>query len=324
MNSNELKISVVMPAYNAGKYIREAVNSVLTQTFSNFELIIINDGSTDNTQEIISSFTDSRITVINNEVNKGIASALNTGLLTAKTEYIARFDADDVCFPERLALQFDFLETHADYILTGADAEYMSESGEHLFHFKCIGHTNEQITKKINVYCPFIHSSVMYRKDAVLKAGGYSLYAHNFEDYFLWVRLQKYGKFYNLGQPLIKVRFNPYSSTIDEKIRGRLFRKMKREIIHRGVITKEEGEILYNIVKSQNIKKIKESAYYSLCGKKYLVNNHQPKKARASLSRAIRIHPLRLANYGLYLLSYLPASFISRLHKMLLPKFTNT
>jgi len=164
----------------------------------------------------------------------------------------------------------------------------------------------------------------MYRKDAVLKAGGYSLYAHNFEDYFLWVRLHKYGKFNNLRQPLIKVRFNPYSSTIDEKIRGRRFRKLKREIILRGVITKEEGDVLYNIIKSQDIKKIKESAYYSLCGKKYLVNNHQPKKARASLSKAIRIHPLRLDNYGLYMLSYFPASFINRVHKMLLPKFTNT
>jgi len=324
MNNSEVKISVVMPAYNAGKYIREAVNSVLNQTFSGFELIIINDGSTDNTQEVISSFTDPRIILINHEVNKGIASALNTGLLHAKSEYIARFDADDLCFPERLAIQFDFLQTHPDYILTGGDAEYISENGEHLFHFKCIGHTNEQISKKINNYCPFIHSAVMYRKDAVLRAGGYSLYAHNFEDYFLWVRLHRYGKFYNLRQQLIKVRFNPYSSTIDEKIRGRRFRKLKREIILRGVITKQEGDILYTIIKSQDVKKIKESAYYSLCGKKYLVNNHQPKKARASLSKAIRIHPLRLDNYGLYMLSYFPAPFISRVHKMLLPKFTNT
>jgi glycosyltransferase involved in cell wall biosynthesis len=324
MNNSELKISVVMPAYNAGKYIREAINSVLAQTFSDFELLIINDGSTDNTLEVIASFSDPRIILINQEVNKGIAAALNTGLLHAKTEYIARFDADDVCFPERLAIQFDFLETHPDYILTGSDAEYVSESGEHLFHFKCISHTNDHILKKINNYCPFIHSSVMYRKDAVLRAGGYSLYAHNFEDYFLWVRLHKYGRFYNLQKPLIKVRFNPYSSTIDEKIRGRHFRKLKREIILRGVITKQEGDTLYNIIKSQDTKKIKESSYYSLCGKKYLVNNHQPKKARASLLKAIRIYPLRIDNYGLYLLSYFPASFISRVHKMLLPKFANT
>ena len=324
MNNHEVKISVVMPAYNAEKYIREAVNSVLQQTYTNFELLIINDGSTDNTREVISSFTDPRIIVIDHEVNKGIASALNTGLLNARAEYIARFDADDVCFPERLLVQFNFLETHPDYILTGGDAEYISDGGEHLFHFKCIGHTNEQIIKKILRYCPFVHSCVMYRKDVVLKAGGYSLYAHNFEDYFLWVRLHTYGKFHNLPQPLIKVRFNPTSTTIDEKRRGRLFRKMKRDIIHRGVITKEEGDILYSIIKKQDVQKIKESAYYSLCGKKYLVNNHQPAKARASLSKAIRIHPLRLDNYALYFLSYFPASFIHRLHKMLLPKFTNT
>ena len=311
-----------MPAFNAAKYIREAVNSVLQQTFTNFELIIINDGSTDNTLEVISSFSDARIVIINLMGNKGIAAALNIGLLTAKSDYIARFDADDVCFPERLALQFDFLESHAEYILTGGDAEYISESGEHLFDFICIGHTDEQIAKKINIYCPFIHSAVMYRKGPVLEAGGYSLDAHNFEDYFLWVRLYKYGKFCNLSQRLIKVRFNPFSSTIDERRRGRVFRKMKSEIILRQFITKEEGDTMLNIIKSQDVQKIKESAYYSLCGKKYLVNNHQPKKARASLSKAIRIQPLRLDNYALYLLSYVPARLVAFLHKTVVPKFT--
>jgi len=309
-----------MPAYNAGKYIGEAISSVLEQSYPDFELLIVNDGSSDNTPEVISSFDDPRIRVINKEINKGIASALNTGLLVSKARYIARFDSDDVCFPDRLATQLNFLETHPDHILTGGDAEYISESGEHLFHFKCFSQTNNQIFKNMYLHCPFIHSSVMYRKDAVLIAGGYSLYAHNFEDYFLWVRLHKYGKFHNLSQPLIKVRFNQSSTTIDEKRRGRIFRKMKRDIIHRGVITKEEGEILHNIIKSQDVQKIKESAYYSLCGKKYLINNHQPVKARASLSKAIRIHPLRLDNYALYLLSYFPVSFITQLHKMLLQK----
>ena len=127
-------------------------------------------------------------------------------------------------------------------MLAGSDAEYISAGGEHLFYFTCIGYTNEEITQKIYFQCPFIHSSVMYRKDAVIKAGGYSLYAHNFEDYFLWIQLKKYGKFCNLPQQLIKVRFNPSSITIDEKWRGRLFRKMKRDIIRRGHITKEEGD----------------------------------------------------------------------------------
>ncbi len=324
MNRKQVKISVVMPAFNAGKYIEEAVSSVLRQTFTDFELLIINDGSSDTTKQIISSFTDPRIVIINHGVNKGIAAALNTGLSHAKAEYIARFDADDICFPERLARQLDFLETHSDYILTGGDAEYISENGEHLFDFTCIGHTNEQIAKKINHQCPFIHSTVMYRKETVLKAGGYSKYAHNFEDYFLWVRLHKYGKFANLPEPLIKVRINPDSATIDEKRRGRLFRKMKRDIILRQTITIKEGRILQAIIQSQAVKKIKESSYHSLCAKKYLVNNHQPVKARASLARAIQIHPFRLDNYALYLLSYFPASFINRVHKMVLLKYKNT
>lgn len=320
MNGFIPKVTVLMPAYNAEKYIAEAIGSILRQSFTDFELLIINDGSTDNTARVIESFTDSRITIFN-QPNCGIAAALNTGLSKAKAPYIARFDADDICLPERLQQQFDFLNTRQEYVLTGSDAEYISAGGEHLFYFTCIGHTNEQITQKIYFNCPFIHSSVMYRKDAVIKAGGYSLYAHNFEDYFLWVQLKKYGKFYNLPQQLIKVRFNPSSSTIDEKWRGPLFRKMKRDIIRRGIITKEEGEELLTIIKSQDIQKIKESAYYALCGKKFLIDNHQPKKARPLISKAISIHPYRLDNYALYMLSYFPGTFIGWLHKSVLPKF---
>jgi glycosyltransferase involved in cell wall biosynthesis len=322
MKDYPAKVTVLMPAYNAEDYIAEAIDSILKQSFTDFELIIINDGSTDNTEQIIQSFTDSRINVVS-QAHLGIASALNTGLSKAKAKYIARFDADDICFPERLRQQFIFLTTHPEYVIAGSDAEYISAGGEHLFYFTCIGHTNEQITQKIYFHCPFIHSSVMYRKDAVIKAGGYSFYAHNFEDYFLWVQLKKYGKFCNLPQQLIKVRFNPSSATIDEKWRGRLFRKMKRDIIKRGTITKEEGDELLIIIKSQDIQKIKEAAYYALCGKKFLIDNHQPKKARPLLSKAIGIHPYRWDNYALYMLSYFPGPFIGWLHKLVLPKSNN-
>ena len=102
------RVTVLMPAYNAGSYIAEAIRSVLAQSFTDFELLIVNDGSTDNTGRIIRSFTDSRITVID-QANQGIAAALNTGLSKAKAPYIARFDADDICLPGRLQNQFDFL-----------------------------------------------------------------------------------------------------------------------------------------------------------------------------------------------------------------------
>lgn len=316
-------VTVLMPVYNCENYIAEAIRSVLNQVYTDFEFLIVNDGSTDTTAKIISSFKDERIRVIDLGSNKGIAVALNAGLLQAKGKYIARFDADDVCFPRRLSIQFGFLVAHEDYVVAGSNAEYINQRGEHLFHFKCLAYSDVELKKNIRKQCPFIHSSVMYKKEAVLQAGGYSLLAHNFEDYLLWIRLKAFGKFYNINHSLIRVRFNPQSVTIDERHRGKAFRKLKRSIIERGDITKEEGQFLSGLIKRQNVQKIKESSYYSLCGKKYLLNNHQPVKARASFLKAIKIHPVRLENYALFFLSFLPASFIQILHKDLLPKFQN-
>jgi len=309
------KLTVLMPAYNAADFIREAIDSVLNQTFLDFELLIINDGSTDQTKEIIESYSDNRICLVSQE-NKGIAKALNIGLQLAKGELIARFDADDICLPGRLEKQFSFMEANPDCIVTGCEAEYITENGQHLFHFKCPAYTNEEIIKIIYHTCPFIHSSVMYRKEAILKAGGYPADAHNFEDHLLWIQIRKYGSYCNLAFPLLKVRLNPASATMDEKWRGSSFRKLKQKILHRGTVTHKEGEELLLILKKQDDEKIKRGSYYALCGKKFLLNNHEPRKARQQLAKAIQIFPLRFDNYVLYFLSWFPGSFLKWLHKM--------
>lgn len=309
-----------MPAFNAAKYIAEAIRSLLEQTFTDFELLIVDDGSTDDTVFTINQFSDSRIRVLK-QSKQGIGIALNKGLQEAKGNYVARFDADDICFPERLQKQVSFLDENIDYILTGCDAEYIDEKGEHLFNFHCSGHTHEEIMHQLYVHCPFIHSGVMYRKEAVMKAGGYSPDAHNFEDYLLWVQLTKYGWYCNLPEQLIKVRFNPNSATIDEKWRGRHFRNLKKNIIRRGYVTKEEGRELQAIIKRQDAQKIKKGAYYALCGKKFLVNNYQPKKARTHLAKAISSYPFRFDNYALYMLSYFPRPLITWLHRKKRIKF---
>jgi glycosyltransferase involved in cell wall biosynthesis len=314
MQTDRPQITVLMPAYNAGKYIREAITSVLQQSFRDFELLVVNDGSTDDTLSIALSFHDARVVVINKE-HAGIASALNTGLKLASAPYIARFDADDVCLPNRLETQLDFLHDHPGYVLVGSDAEYILENGDFLFNFKCIAHSDEEIKNKLYVYCPFIHSSVMYRRDEVIKAGGYNIHAHNFEDYLLWTNLAKIGKMQNLRETLIKVRLNAASATIDEKWRGERFRQLKRQATTRGAITEEEGNELFEIIRRQDIHKIKQGAYHALCGKKFLANNYQPKKARSHVRKAITIKPLRFDNYLLYALSYFPAPIIAWLHK---------
>jgi hypothetical protein len=155
----------------------------------------------------------------------------------------------------------------------------------------------------------------MYRKEAVMKAGAYSEDAHNFEDYLLWTQLAKLGKYYNLPEQLTRIRFNADSATIDEKWRGRRFRKLKKEIIHKGNITKEEGDKLLAIIKKQDLQRIKKGAYCALCGKKFLVDNHQPGKARTYFAKAIRHYPFKMDNYALYMLTYFPKGIISWLHK---------
>ncbi len=312
--TDTIDITVLMPAYNAGNYIGEAIRSVLDQSYRDFELLVINDGSTDNTGEVVRSFNDSRIVLLNTE-HGGVSKALNTGLAEARGRYIARFDADDICLPGRLEKQFLFLEQHPDHVLTGSDAVYITENGEHLFNFACAGYHDTEIRNNLYTFCPVIHSAVMYRKAAVTLAGGYSLHAHNFEDYLLWVNIAAVGKLHNIPEPLIKVRFNPSSVTIDEKWRGERFRKLKRKIITSGSITQLEGEEILSIINMQNTLSIKTGAYHALCGKKLLTDNYRPAYARRHFVKAIHQSPSRWDNYALYAVSFFPKPFINWLHR---------
>jgi glycosyltransferase involved in cell wall biosynthesis len=320
MDLNNPKVTVLMPAYNAGKYIVEAIASVLEQSFTNFELLIINDGSTDNTEKIIRSFKDPRIVLISQE-NKGVSAALNLGLSHARANYIARFDADDICLPNRLKVQYDFITAYPEYTIIGSAVEYMDADGHYIFTHHPEGHLNEEIQQLKYTICPFIHSSVFYKKDAVVNNGGYNEHAYTYEDHFLWVNILKNEKACNLSQALIKVRLNPESITIDERWRTRKFRSIKYSTLKNKNITEAEGNELYQIGGKQYSPKIKQGAYYALCGKKFLLNNYQPEKARLNMIRAISLHPLRLDNYLIYTVSYLPERFITWLHNISTGKF---
>ncbi|MBA3828781.1 MAG: glycosyltransferase [Taibaiella sp.] len=307
-------VTVLMPAYNAEQYIREAIDSVLAQTFTDFEFLIINDGSTDATAAIINSYTDSRIRVVTQE-NKGLVTSLNMGLQLAKGKWIARFDADDVCYPERLLTQVDFLTMHPEYILVGSEADYADGDGQYLFTHKFRNYEDEQIRRSHFRMCPVIHSSVMYLKDIVIEAGGYNPGALTFEDHLLWHNLAAFGKIKNVHQPLIKVHFNAESATVDEKWRGKEFNEIKQRSIANGSVTAVDAERLREIITSQDFKKFKDAAYNSMIGKKYLWNQYDPAKARQHLRKAISIMPSRLEPYLLYAMSWLPAGIISSVYK---------
>jgi glycosyltransferase involved in cell wall biosynthesis len=313
MRNAKPTITVLMPAHNAAKYIGEAITSILEQTFINFELLIINDGSTDETKNVIKAFNDERIILIN-QASQGVAVALNNGLMIAKADYIARFDADDICVPERLQVQHDFLSNHPDYIIIGSDADYIDMNDEFVFSYDSYCYTNEEIQRNKFKTCPFIHSSVFFRKEAVIKAGGYNIHAHTFEDHLLWPKILSQGKGYNSSKKLLKVRLNPDSITIDEKWRCKRFHKIKNEAIRKGNINETEGDELIAILKEQNKQKIKEGSYYALLSKKYLWNNYQPKKARQNLKKSLLLKPMNIDSYLLLLLSYMPDKFIQRVY----------
>ena len=311
----DVKVTVLMPAYNVEKYIGESIDSILRQSFTDFELVIVNDCSSDDTEAVIRSYSDPRIVLIN-QSNQGISAALNAGLLVAKGKYIARMDSDDICVPERLQLQYDFLEQHPDYVLAGTDSEYMDKDGEYLYRYANFGHSYEEICRNIELGCPFIHTSVFYKKEVVVRLGGYELKAHLFEDYLLWTKVIREGKAINFETPLVTMRLNPTSLTVDEKLRGKRFAEIKREFIFGGrPITDEQEAELIGILKSQNFSRFKQYGYYSLVAKKCLWNNHQPGKARRHAWKAVRLKPLQPMGYVLFLLSFLPQKTLRYLHQ---------
>jgi Glycosyltransferases involved in cell wall biogenesis len=165
---NNVKISVVMPAYNAEQYISEAIESILRQTFKDFEYIVIDDGSTDNTVAVLNSFKDKRLKVIRNEKNLNQSKCRNIGIREAEGEYCAFMDADDVSFQDRLQKQFDFLEGNPEVGIVGGTMEIMSADN------KIIGKrryplTDAQIRKRIFWFSPFCFPSIMVRKSILEK-----------------------------------------------------------------------------------------------------------------------------------------------------------
>lgn len=207
-------ISVLMPAYNAEKYITLAIESVLGQTFKDFEFVIVDDSSTDNTWPIIQKFAekDKRIVPVRNKENLKIAKTLNAGIKLAKGKYIARMDADDWSYPDRLEKQHHFMEEHPEVGIMGGTMVIINEVG------KVVGERryytqDDEIRKNIFKFSPFCHPVVMIRKSVLEKSGLYDPRYKSSEDYELYFRIGRHAKFANLEDKLTKYRTLPGSLT---------------------------------------------------------------------------------------------------------------
>lgn len=206
-------ITVLMPAYNAERFIAEAIRSVLNQSHSNFELLIFNDGSTDRTAEIIDSFHDSRIKVHTTSENKGHIEHLNTGIGIAKGKYIARMDADDISLPSRFQKQFDFLEAHPEVGICGTQIEIIDENSNTLRQ-EFIQTQDEELRVRLLVNTCFSHPTVMIRK-TILDEHTIRYKKETFpaEDYALWHILSVKTKLANLPDTLFRYRVHTQQIT---------------------------------------------------------------------------------------------------------------
>lgn len=209
------KVSVVMAVYNGERYVKQTIDSILRQTFKDFEFIIVDDGSYDGTSKILKTYNDPKIYVHKQE-NQGLSKSLNTGIKLARGEYIARIDADDIAFPTRLEQQVKFLDEHPKVGLLGTACYLIDSSGKILTKF-VMPTNDENIRKAMIKYNPIFHPTVIMRKDAIEKAGYYDETFKNGLDYDLWFKIAKIYKIANLKDPLILRREHNKSLSARER-----------------------------------------------------------------------------------------------------------
>ncbi len=238
-NQSTPLISVVLPVYNGEKTIRKAILSILKQTYSNFELIIVNDGSVDSTRVIIESISDARINLINTS-NFGLVSALNTGLSLSKGEIIARQDADDISHLRRFELQVLYLQKN-NSIAVGSKANIVNKDqeliGKHDHPCDC-----RTISFALFYSNPIVHSSIMFKNIGLRYTNNSDLSPP--EDYELWVRMLNKGKIWNIDAYLVE--YSHLENSLSKNDFHLYFKRMREVSLQRMLLMKAKGLIPFN------------------------------------------------------------------------------
>ncbi len=225
-------VTIIMPTYNGSKWLKNAILSIQNQTYKHWELIVVDDGSSDNTAQIVLDLmqNEPRIKYLKNEQNLGIQKTLNRGLKEAKGEYVARLDDDD-SWPDPLKLQkqVTFLNENSSYVLVGTGVVMVNEEGKELFRYLLPEEDNVIRSKILSKNC-FAHSSVLFRKDIVMNFGGYSEEedVKHFEDYDLWMKLGTVGKLHNL--PIYGLAYRMREGSLSATNRLLVFKKLLNHI----------------------------------------------------------------------------------------------
>ncbi len=226
------EVSVLVSCYNGDRWLSEAIDSVLAQNFEDFELILIDDGSTDDTWSIIQSYCvrDRRVVAISKK-NTGLADSLNVGLAQAKGNWIARLDQDDLCEPTRLDEQINFVRNNPDVVLLGTGFLEFGKKGVIRTHIYPSSH--RKLVRRLERSQGFFpHSSAFYRADVVRQVGGYNLRIRWADDWRLWLELSLRGKITTLPKPLVRIRKHSDQMSLEGNGRNQLCDAIASSVCH--------------------------------------------------------------------------------------------
>ena len=238
------QISVVMSCYNTGDTLERAVQSVLNQSFENFEFIILDDGSTDNTRDLLQklSETDSRIIIIKNENNIGLSASLNRGIKIATSKYVARMDGDDECMSNRLAIQFQFLEKNPQIDVVGS-AILLRKGNDKILGERIPPERDDEIKSRVFRKPLLYHPTILIRKSVFENIGYYNDKLRWAEDADLWYRIYDKIRFANIQQPLliytVKEKLSIKNALINLKVK---YTNLKR----RRLLLKYAPQLIYD------------------------------------------------------------------------------
>jgi glycosyltransferase involved in cell wall biosynthesis len=214
MKENNPLVSVLIPSYNSALYLDESIESILNQTYANWELIITDDCSTDNSVEVAKKYSskDERIKVVENKKNRGISGNMNEGLKHCKGKYIGILDADDWSYPYRLKEQVEVMEENEKIVACSGFFDVCDENLKSNY-IKDLPETNKELRKAMMRYMPMIHPGIIWRADALFKTDLYPEYLKVGHDYLITIDISQYGELYNLQKPIIKYRVRKKSIT---------------------------------------------------------------------------------------------------------------
>lgn len=210
--SNQPLVSVIVPVYNGAKHLSEAIDSVQKNTFKNYEIILVNDGSSDESKELCHALTQkySNISFYDFPENRGLSNTLNFALQKAQGAYICRLNQDDIMLPNRLETQVSFLNMHPEVVALGSYIQYFGDNSEQITFME----KDREIKKTWLLVSPFADPAVMYRKEIALKVGGYDQNFWPVDDTQMWYKMGKFGELANIQKALVKVRWHKDAASI--------------------------------------------------------------------------------------------------------------